>query len=261
MNFKTIKEKSEYLRELSDHRLIPGTPVILMVDGNRFSKSVKKIFRLPFDETFMELMDFTAVELCRTIQGAKLAYVQSDEISVLITDFDTPESDSWFGYRLCKMQSIGASTATAAFNRRYAEILLEKGDLTPENIPDFKFDCKAWNVPADDALDWFIWRQNDCTRNSKNQTARCHFTHKELVGLNGDEIVEKLKNEKGVNWNMFGNSEKYGRIVSRKDMMFNNICPKEGCPELYMRKVWTVRPAEPFGKCPKQILEHIPENK
>lgn len=258
MNFKTLKEKLEYLRRISDHRLVPGMPVILMVDGNGFSKSVKKIFRLPFDDLFMKLMDHTAKELCMTIQGAKLAYVQSDEISVLITDFDTPESDSWFRYRLCKMQSIGASTATAAFNRRYAEILLERDELTPENIPGFKFDCKAWNIPADDVFGWFVWRQNDCVRNSKSQTARCHFTHRELAGLNMAETVEKLRNEKGVDWNMFGNPEKYGRIISRKDMMFNNIFPDEGCPEHYTRKVWTVSPAQPFGKFPRQILDYVP---
>ena len=93
MHFKTLKEKSEYFRSITDYRLAPNSYVIAMLDGHCFSKMIKKRFKLPFDADFMHYMDETAKYLLQNIQGAKLAYVQSDEISILITDFDTPETD------------------------------------------------------------------------------------------------------------------------------------------------------------------------
>ena len=96
MVFKTLKEKCEYYRSLTDYKLIPNSYVIAMVDGHCFSKLIKNKFKKPFDEEFINAMNETAVYLCENIQGAKLAYTQSDEISVLITDFDTPMTDSFF---------------------------------------------------------------------------------------------------------------------------------------------------------------------
>ena len=120
MHFGTLKEKSEYFRGLTDYRLTPNSYVIAMLDGHCFSQLVKKHYNLPYDKNFMYYMDETAKYLLQSIQGAKLAYVQSDEISILITDFDTPETDACFGYRLCKMQSLFASMAAGKFNQLVA---------------------------------------------------------------------------------------------------------------------------------------------
>lgn len=40
-------------------------------------------------------MNETALYLCNNVQGCKFAYVQSDEISLILTDFETPETDSF----------------------------------------------------------------------------------------------------------------------------------------------------------------------
>ena len=40
------------------------------------------------DKSFIGMMNETAKFLCENIQGAKFAYVQSDEISLLLTDFE-----------------------------------------------------------------------------------------------------------------------------------------------------------------------------
>ena len=44
----------------------------------------------------MEDMDKTTEYLCQNIQGAKFGYVQSDEISILITDYDDIDTHAWF---------------------------------------------------------------------------------------------------------------------------------------------------------------------
>ena len=91
-------------------------PVIIRLDGkafHTFTKGLKK----PFDEILIDAMWETAKYLCKSIQGCKIAYVQSDEISLLLTDYDTIESCAWFDNNIQKMVSISASMATLAFNR------------------------------------------------------------------------------------------------------------------------------------------------
>jgi tRNA(His) 5'-end guanylyltransferase len=50
----------------------------------------------PYDLDFIHIMDKTAQFLCEEIQGAQFAYVQSDEISLLLTDFEKTTTDAWF---------------------------------------------------------------------------------------------------------------------------------------------------------------------
>lgn len=224
-NDMTLKEKCKSQQAACDYKLSSTDYVIVHVDGRGFSKMIKNRFTKPFDNDFINMMNETAVYLCENIEGAKLAYVQSDEISLFISK-DKPESEIFFGGRLCKMQSIIASLATAKFNQLLTAYELEKvGYESVEGAVDalrkmklIQFDCKVWNVPnGNDAFAWFLFRNIDCIRNSKQQTAQTWCSHKELMGLNTDEQVEMLKEKHGINWEDFSDGEKYGRIVSRED--------------------------------------------
>ena len=180
MNFQSLKEKCEYFRSLSDYKLVPNSYAIIMLDGRSFSKMIKNKYKKPFDETFIDMMNETAKYLLQNVQGAKFAYVQSDEISILVTDFDTPMTDSLFGYRLCKIQSICAAMAASKFNQLVLQnafkehnLALSHGALPIESdksqYDDFcgmvegqklvEFDCKAWAVPDyNTAFCHFLWR-------------------------------------------------------------------------------------------------------
>lgn len=59
--------------------------------------------------------------------GAKFAFVQSDEISVVLTDFETIQTQAWFDNNLQKIVSVSASYATRAFN----EARLQRGFTFP----------------------------------------------------------------------------------------------------------------------------------
>ena len=273
MNFKTLKEKHEYYRSLTDYRLLPNSYVIVMLDGRGFSKKIKNKFRKPFDERFVNAMNNTAKYLCENIGGCKFAYVQSDEISLVLTDFDTPETSSFFDYRLSKLLSICASAATAKFNACMLEAKLAEslsiyasssanvasvGEVLKDN-PLYEFDCKAWNVPTcNDVYGWILYRQLDCIRNSKQQTAQTYFVHKELVGLNCDEQIEKLKNEKNVDWACFDNGLKYGRFIYRG---IEQKISKDGTP--FERMKFQIHPAFPIrtpeGKQTFLECANIPE--
>ena len=257
MNFETLKEKQEYYRHLTDYRLIPNSYVLVMLDGRSFSKKVKNRFKKPFDERFVDAMNETAKYLCDTIEGCKFAYVQSDEISLVITDFETPQTDAFFSYRLSKILSICASGATAKFNAVMLECRLADslskyapseanveavGEVLKEN-PLYEFDCKAWNVPSyNDVYGWFLYRQLDCIRNSKSQTAQTYLSHKELMNLHTDEQIAKLKETNGVDWNTFPEGLKYGRFVYRMETTGRS---PEGTE--YKRMKFTVKDAFPLN--------------
>lgn len=263
MKFKNLKEKCEYYRSLTDYKLLPNGYIILMLDGHCFSRMVKKKFKLPFDEKFMNAMNDTAAYLVSQIQGAKFAYVQSDEISILITDFDTPETDSCFGYRLCKMQSLFASMASTKFNQIMAANTADEnvGMITLpdiEKMPLYIFDCKAWTVPSyNDAFAWFLWRQNDCTRNSMQQAAQTYLPHKALLNKTADEQIALLKAEKGIDWNMYSNGEKYGRLIYSQKEPRTTIVKGETIH--FERNVWKAFGALPFVTSDNMIKKLIPK--
>lgn len=211
MIFSSLKHKCEYYRGLTDYRLLPNSYAIAMVDGRSFSKHIKKRFGLPFDETFISLMNESAKFVCEETEGCILAFVQSDEASFLFrdTDSDGIEKGSFFSYRLSKMTSVIASMMTAKFN-----------DMFPPDIsshPLATFDCKAWNVPTlNDAYAWFLYRQRDCVRNSKQAVAQSVLPHAILEGLDTDAQI-RLAAEHSSDWNGFPDGQKQGRLVYRDD--------------------------------------------
>ena len=292
MNFQNLKDKCEYFRSLSDYKLVPNSYVIIMVDGRSFSKMIKNKYKKPFDETFIDMMNETAKYLLQNVQGAKFAYVQSDEISILVTDFDTPMTDSLFGYRLCKIQSICAAMAASKFNQlalqnTFKEYNLAHGTLSIESdefpYDDFygmvegqklvEFDCKAWAVPDyNTAFCHFLWRQNDCIRNSKQQAAQTYISHKDLTGLDADEQIGLLMERENIDWNTaYNDGEKYGRLVYKEKRLFKNLVVDTETRGLagtdatfmkeqeYIRNVWESHYASPFADEGNVIKNLIPK--
>jgi tRNA(His) 5'-end guanylyltransferase len=100
---------------------------VIRIDGKAFHTYTKGLNR-PFDRRLIEDMNATAAYLCKNIMGAKLAYVQSDEISIVITDFEDISTQAWFDNNLQKMCSVAASMATSEFNR----LRLMGGGITDE---------------------------------------------------------------------------------------------------------------------------------
>lgn len=222
---ETLQDKGKRLQKQRDYKIDVDKYVLVHVDGRSFSKLIKNKFNKPFDEDFIDMMNKTAIFLCENVQGAKIAYVQSDEISLLLKK-DTPEGDIFFGGRLCKMQSIIASLATSEFNKQFIIKALANSDSPVTDIANMKmaqFDCKVWDVDtANDAFAWFLFRNIDCVRNSKQQFVQTYLPHKILLKHNSDEQVLMAIDEKGKDWNACTDYQKYGRIISKEDYEFIN---------------------------------------
>lgn len=232
MDDMTLKDKCYFYQKRRNYSVDTDKYVIAHIDGRSFSKMIKNKFEKPFDEKFIQFMNDTACYLASNVQGVQFAYVQSDEISLIIKKTE-PNGDIFFGGRLCKMQSIIASLATSFFNkkmiyRRFWNAYNSDTDLCPEliydvieNAPLYQFDCKVWDVDnSNDAMAWLLFRNIDCIRNSKQQTAQTYLPHKELVGLHTDEQITLLNECHGIDWNKYNDGLKYGRFVYRESAMF-----------------------------------------
>ncbi len=109
-----------FYEQIPKTRLMRRTPVVIRIDGKAFHTFTRG-FKRPFDDVLIKTMQETAKYLCENIQGCSLAYTQSDEISLLLIDYQRFETSAWFDYEIQKMCSISASMATMAFNRIFVE--------------------------------------------------------------------------------------------------------------------------------------------
>lgn len=201
------------------------TYTIIRIDGKAFHTYTKKLNK-PFDSDFIDDMNETAIKLCEEIQGAKMAYVQSDEISILLSDFDTIYTDAWFDGNVQKITSISASIATAKFNNlRLIRELLNYPDEEKYNTWEFDttieqnlayFDSRVFTIPSlVEVENYFIWRQKDAVKNSISCLAQSLYSHKELLGKNSNEKQEMCF-QKGQNWNNLPISQKRGSIILKQ---------------------------------------------
>lgn len=204
-------------------------PVMLRIDGKSFHTYTKG-FKRPFDEDLANAMWETTKYLCANIQGARIGYTQSDEITILLTNYEKMTTNSWFDNNLQKMCSVAASMATAKFN----EIMKEK---YPEKELAL-FDARAWLVPQNEVLPNFIWRMNDGSKNSISMVAQANFPHKTLQGLNGSQMQDKLMLEKNINWNDLPAWQKRGVAIIKKQQ--EKIVYHNGEEKTVMRNVWEV---------------------
>ncbi len=205
---------------VSRSRLMPKVPVVVRVDGKAFHSFTANMQK-PVDKRLVACMEATALALCEQVEGTRIAYVQSDEISLILMDDQTINTQAWFDYNLQKVVSVTASIATAAFNAAFSVNYTEAFKLT-ELSSYALFDSRAFNLPKYEIENYLIWRQNDAVRNSINSLAQAHFSHAYLQGVSQNQAQELLFSEKGINWNDLPIKRKRGVCVVREKYVHNN---------------------------------------
>ena len=212
-------------------------PVAIRVDmraGHTFTKGFKR----PFDDILMKSMQETAKYMCENMGNAKFAYVQSDEITIILTDYDTLETDCWFNYRTDKLCSISASMATMAFNKYFEENVTNEVleyKMVPhcveiqQEIKEYHntliaaldkgamFDARCFNIPKEEVTNLIYWRQLDASRNSIQMVGQANFSHNELQNKSCNDIQDMLMLQKNINWNDFPTYQKRGSCVIKSD--------------------------------------------
>lgn len=198
-------------------QLMRRVPVAIRIDGKAFHTFTRG-FQKPFDPVLMDAMQRTMKYLCENIQGCVFGYTQSDEITLILIDYQKFTSDAWFDYEVQKMTSVSASMATAAFNKYFTENVekynageypYEKGNGIQANtylIAANKgacFDARCFNIPKEEVTNLIYWRQLDATRNSIQMVGQAYFSHAQLQHKTCDMIQDMLMLKRQVNWNDF----------------------------------------------------------
>lgn len=190
----------------------PTLPIVVRVDGRSFHTYTKKMgFKKPFDYVLRKAMVAAAEALVDQAQNAKLAYVQSDEITLVMV-LDKFESQHWFGGIQRKLESVSASIATVGFNRWLG---------SPSHWA--QFDARAFSLPFGEVLNNLHWRILDAERNSIQMLGQKYFSHKYLQGMNNNQIQNELFEKHGVNWNNLEHQFKRGNIVLPNGLIMSNV--------------------------------------
>ena len=231
------KRMKEFYEQVPKTRLVRRMPVAIRIDGKAFHTFTRG-FQKPFDRILMKSMQETMKYLCENIQGCVLGYHQSDEISLLLIDYQALDSQAFFDYEIQKICSITASMATMAFNKAFLkevnEYLLNcaKGKNKDTRFADVygravlkggMFDSRCFNIPKEEVTNYFYWRQLDATRNSIQMVGQANFSHKELQNKSCNNIQDMLHEQKGINWNDFPTYQKRGSCCIKIKQLVNDI--------------------------------------
>ena len=229
-----------YYENIPKTKLIRRMPVAIRIDGKAFHTFTRG-FKKPFDEVLMKTMQETMKYLCENIQGCVLGYTQSDEITLILVDYQKLDTSAWFDYEVQKICSISASMATMAFNKFFERnvktywnqnicpkihmfsiskelhnymlinqaysFALQKGAM---------FDARCFNIPKEEVANLLYWRQLDAARNSIQMVGQTYFSQKELHKKTCNDIQDMLLLQKSINWNNFPIEQKRGSCCIKK---------------------------------------------
>lgn len=199
MEHLDIGNRMKEYERVSEFLLTRRVPVIIRIDGRAFHTITRTRFKKNWSREFVDQMIEMAKIVKKDIQGCDFCYSQSDEVSFLLTDYKTIRTSPWFGYDVRKLISITASLASSVFSRIYGK--------------DVCFDSRAFSIPQDDVVNYFIWRQIDAIRNSIQMAGREYFSHKQLNNLSCLQIKDKLFAEKQLNFNDYSTTRKRGFCI------------------------------------------------
>ena len=237
-NWNQVADEMKLMEKKDSTKLNPNMPIAIRLDmrsGGSFVKGLNK----PFDKVFTNAMTQTAIALAEQVQGTQLAYVGSDEITLLLFNNSSKEHFTpFFEGKLQKMVSLTAAIATAEFNKAWFHEIQKHTDESNnfhDNVYNVtlrkklfqaRFDSRAFNIyhtshlnmPGDiyDALTSIWWRVNDVSRNSIQMYARKYFSHKQLNNVKTKDMLNMLQ-EIGHVWEIdVPTTNKYGNIIIRE---------------------------------------------
>jgi tRNA(His) guanylyltransferase len=196
------------------------TPVIIRLDGKAFHTFTRGMEK-PFDSIFVISMQETMEYLCKNIQNCVFGYTQSDEITLVLVDYASLDTEPWFGNNVQKMVSVSASMATLAFNMYFESNVVSKGvDCESQYYTKFNtamFDSRVFSIPKEEVTNCILWRQQDATRNSIQSVGQYYFSNKQLFKKSTKDIIQMLQDEKDVLWTEYPTYLKRGSACIKNE--------------------------------------------
>lgn len=182
-------------------------PAILRLDGKAFHSLTRKCEK-PFDSKLSSAIDKATQIVLKHVQNARMAYAQSDEVSMLLIDYNKFVSTQWFDGNIQKIVSVAASIMGVEFSKEFG-------------VSGY-FDARVFAIPERDLVNYFVWRQADAVRNSIQSAARANFTHKECENKNCNQLQQMLL-DRNIDWNNYPTPFRHGRIITKDGSVDENV--------------------------------------
>lgn len=265
-NKDSLGDRMKQYEYVTRNYLTRKLPVIIRCDGKAFHSFTRGLNK-PFDDIFVRSMQDTMKYLCENVQGCVLGYTQSDEITLVIVDYQNREASAWFDNNIQKIVSVSASMATLAFNNAFWDnsnkYLQEHWDtyhqddmkfieLMYKKVWNAMFDSRVFTLPKEEVVNCLIWRQQDATRNSIQSVGQANFSHNQLHGKNCNDIQDMLMLEKGINWNDYPTHLKRGSCCIKKPFKIN-----EGTEQETIRNKWVIDMDIPIFTQDKDYINNL----
>lgn len=233
MDRSNIAERMKTYEAVPKNFLMTRQPVIIRLDGKAFH-SFTKGFERPFDLILIQTMQHTMEHLCKNIQGCVFGYTQSDEISLVLVDYQNLFTNAWFNNNVQKITSIASSMATLYFNKYFAQtvdnfIKFSDDDLSSEHYVKLintyqkriasgaMFDARCFNLSKEEVANYIYWRQNDAIRNSIQMVGQSNFSRRQLHGVSCNQIKSMLRDEKNIFWDDYPKYMQHGSSCYKID--------------------------------------------
>jgi len=183
----SLGDRMKCYEHVSDFYLPKKLPVIIRCDGRSFHSVTKKLPKPCF--TFLNVMAETMKSVAENIDGCVFGYTQSDEMTFVLKNDQSLESQPWFDNRVFKIISIAAAEATYWFNYHWNN----RKELQDVKLPKAVFDARVFVVPSEtEMLNALLFRQQDCIKNAVSLAADT-----ELKKKLGKKTALKLLHGKG----------------------------------------------------------------
>jgi tRNA(His) guanylyltransferase len=206
---KSLGDRMKGYENVNRNYLIKRMPVVIRLDGKAFHTYTRGCDK-PYDAQLHEVRQSTLQYLCENIQGCIIGYSQSDELSLVLKDWQTFTTSAWFDNNLQKIVSVSASMCTMFWNREVFHNFVSTG----ESEIDYNaiFDSRAFNVPKEEVVNYLIWRQQDWERNSVQMLGQSLYSQKQLHGLSCPQIITKVEEEHEIVWGNLEPWKKQGEV-------------------------------------------------
>lgn len=207
----SLWDRMKSYEDVNRNKLMSKSDVIIRIDWKAFHSFTRWLAK-PYDRDLIDTFTKVVNLLKKQISGFKLAYIQSDEISIWINDKESIQTQWRFYYNINKINSVCASLCTGYFNK-----IRHKSDKIAF------FDCRCFNIPEQDIANYFLWRAKDWYRNSVQMFARSVYSQKQLHGKHIQDIKDMLFNDE-YDWDDIDSVFKNGTFIT-KDLEIVDIRP------------------------------------
>jgi tRNA(His) 5'-end guanylyltransferase len=198
----SLGDRMKSYERVTRTNLMRRTPVVIRLDGKAFHTYTHGMEK-PFSQTLSDVRKETLDYLCNSVQGCVLGYSQSDELSLVLKDWNKFNTSAWFDNNIQKITSISASMCTMKFNKLMTSKGYDKEAL---------FDSRVFNLPIEEVPNYLIWRQQDWERNSVQMLARSKYSQKECHKKSCKNLITMLEEDYNIVWGNIPVHQKQGEI-------------------------------------------------